>query len=63
MDTSAMLTVAFAAVGALAWLFRLEGRINGHDQMIKAVREDLRYVRDRIDRALNGRIRREDDEL
>jgi hypothetical protein len=49
-------------VAALAWLFRLEGRINGHDQMIAAIREDLHYVRSRIDRALNGRLGGEDDE-
>lgn len=62
MDTSVAVSLTFGAVAALAWLFRLEGRINGHDQMIAAIREDLHYVRSRIDRALNGRLGGEDDE-
>jgi hypothetical protein len=61
MDMSTAITIISGAVVALAWLFRLEGRINGHDQMIAAIREDLHYVRSRIDRALNGHFREDDD--
>jgi hypothetical protein len=64
MDASVVMSVVFGVVAALAWLFRLEGRINGHElrfsaqeKAIEEIREDLRYVRDRIDRAINGRFR------
>ena len=76
MDALGQIVGAIGVVGivsGLAWLFRLEGRINGHDgehkehrrrhDAIEAehrrdndqMREDLSYIRSRIDAALNGR--------
>lgn len=43
------------ALGGLVWLLRLEGRINTHQSQITDVREDVKYIRERIDSALNGR--------
>ena len=46
--------------GALAWLFKLQSRVDVHDAEIAAIREtasatrdDVKYVRDRIDQALD----------
>ncbi len=64
MDLSLMqiATMAVPTVGALAWLFRMEGRLNTHEAVHAALREsqertetDVRYIRDRIDKAINGR--------
>lgn len=55
--------VGAAVVGAVVWLVRLEGRVNSHDREladhkkhtsedISQLREDVKYIRDRIDRAL-----------
>ena len=48
-----------AGVGALAWLFRLQSRVDVHDSEIAAMKEtaaetrdDVAYIRERIDRAL-----------
>jgi hypothetical protein len=55
------LAVVIPTVAGLAWLFRLEGRINGHDTQHKQhqerhdqMREDLAYIRQRIDHVLSG---------
>ena len=49
-------------IAVAVWLVRIEGRVNGHDKEHKQhsdrqeeMREDLQYIRERIDRALNGR--------
>ena len=46
-------------LGALIWLVRLEGRINGHDASLEDLKDTIRdmrgevhYVRQRIDEAL-----------
>jgi hypothetical protein len=53
-DPGTIVTIAGLAVAGVIWLVRLEGRVNGHDIEHKTTREDIRYIRDRIDRALNG---------
>lgn len=57
-----LLTLCGMSVTGLVWAVRLEGRVNGHDQQIEAhdqqfddVKDDVKYIRDRIDRALEGR--------
>lgn len=47
--------MAGLSVAIVVWLVRLEGRVNGHDAEHKQTREDIRYIRDRIDRALEDR--------
>jgi hypothetical protein len=59
----------FAGAGALvtvtAWLYRVQSRVDVHDEQhrqhdeaIDDVRQDVRYIRDRIDRALSDRYDR-----
>jgi hypothetical protein len=54
-DVGGVVGAISACVAAVVWLVRLEGRINGHDDQIRAAREDLTYIRNRIDRAINGK--------
>lgn len=58
---AALFGIATPAIGGLIWLVRLEGSVRGHEQRFEVVdrrhdelREDVKYIRDRIDRALNG---------
>lgn len=62
MGAGEVMTGVGAVVAVVVWLVRIEGRVNGHDRehMEHAkrhdeMREDLSYIRDRIDRALNGK--------
>lgn len=48
------LAVGLPAIGVIVWLIRLEGRVNTQDVINNQVRSDLTYIRERIDRALNG---------
>lgn len=61
------LGVGGAIIGICAWLFRLEGRVNTHDTKHDQhalcrleMREDLRYIRERIDFALDNKSRNVD---
>jgi hypothetical protein len=54
-----ILPLVLALLGGVVWMVRLEGRVNGHDRELfshekrfDAIKDDIRYVRDRIDRAL-----------
>lgn len=62
IESSVALSMALSFVGAVVWLIRLEGRVNtgealhnnlkeSHDEL----KDDVRYIRNRIDSALNGR--------
>jgi hypothetical protein len=62
MEPGVLLAGGSVVVGAIVWLVRLEGRIAGHDHehlqhqaRHDEMRADLAYIRDRIDRALNGK--------
>jgi hypothetical protein len=46
--------VGTLAVGALVWLIRLEGRVNLNERLTTDLSEDVKYIRDRIDLAING---------
>ncbi len=52
MDT--WIAVGSLAVGALVWLIRLEGRVNLNERLTTDLSEDVKYIRERIDVALNG---------
>jgi hypothetical protein len=54
IDPAVVLTVGPLAAGALVWLIRLEGRINTNESMTEKLAEDITYIRQRIDAALNG---------
>lgn len=51
------IAVAVPAVLVVVWLVRLEGRINTGDSITAGLREDVTYIRQRIDQALNGHDR------
>ena len=47
-------TVGVPLVLCGVWLIRLEGRINVQQALHNELREDLKYIRGRIDKAING---------
>jgi hypothetical protein len=53
MDAS-LLTLGLTAIGSVIWAVRQEGRINKHALELRLMREDLKYIRARIDRAIGG---------
>lgn len=50
----AALVVGVPAISVVVWLLRLEGRVNTQDALQSQMRADVTYIRERIDRALNG---------
>lgn len=62
MDATLAIQIAAPLIAVGIWLLRLEGRVNGHDRdhtehlrRHNELRDDVTYIRDRIDRALNGK--------
>ena len=55
MDAQVAVAVGTPAVLFVVWLIRLEGRVNTQQVQHAELREDVRYIRSRIDHALNGR--------
>lgn len=55
IDPLVAIAIGVPAIGALAWLFRLEGRIGNNESETRNLKEDVTYIRNRIDLALNGR--------
>ena len=49
-----LVAIAVPCLGVVVWLLRLEGQVMTQKEIVKGIRDDLKYVRDRIDRALNG---------
>lgn len=54
MTPESIFAAAVPVVGVVVWLIRLEGRVNTQSELHKALKEDVSYIRERIDRALNG---------
>ena len=50
-----LVTGIMAVIGGIVWLVRLEGRVNTAEKLHADLKEDVTYIRSRIDRALNGR--------
>ena len=46
---------AVVLVPLVVWLLRLEGRVNTQDMRVSRIEDDVRYIRERIDRALESR--------
>lgn len=57
IDVPTAVSIAVPTIGAVIWLVRLEGRINTGDSITAGLREDVTYIRNRIDQALNGHDR------
>lgn len=54
MDLTDLVTLGVPALAVVVWLIRLEGRINVQGVLHTEMKEDIAYIRQRIDRALNG---------
>lgn len=48
-------TVATPIVAVIYWVSKLEGRVEAQDRRHADMKDDLDYIRDRIDRALGGK--------
>lgn len=59
MSESGVLWVVGGAVAIIVWAVRIEGRVNAqetnHRDFRDTVLDDLRYIRERIDKVINGR--------
>lgn len=55
LDVQTVIAAAVPIILGLAWLLRLEGRVNTGEKLHNALRDDVSYIRERIDMALNGR--------
>lgn len=51
INAETMIALGVPAIGVVVWLVRLEGRINTNEALQKNVLEEVRYIRDRIDKA------------
>lgn len=47
--------LAIGAILAIVWLVRLEGRVNTADTRFKDLKDDVTYIRDRIDEFISQR--------
>jgi sensor domain CHASE-containing protein len=54
MAPDLVLTAGVAVIGVVVWLIRLEGRVNTQMALHERLTEDVTYIRERIDAALNG---------
>jgi hypothetical protein len=55
-DPQLVVTAGGLAVAVIVWLVRLEGRVNTTESVTKSLRDDVTYIRNRIDQALNGHL-------
>jgi hypothetical protein len=53
-ELSMTLMLLVPGAGAVAWLVTLHSRVRAHSEQLLEVKTDLRYIRERIDRALNS---------
>lgn len=54
MDAQVSIALATLAIGGIVWLVRLEGKINANIERVDDLRDDVTYIRNRIDDALKG---------
>lgn len=66
LSNGEVFTLVLTAVGVIIWLVRLEGRVNLNERLlserIEKVKEDVGYIRERIDEIAPPRRRRSEDE-
>lgn len=53
-DTGQAFAIGLPILAGIVWLIRLEGRVNTQDALHKQLKEDVTYIRSRIDKAING---------
>jgi hypothetical protein len=54
-DFNTAAAIVVPTIGFIVWLVRLEGRVNTGEALHRSLKEDVTYIRERIDKALNGR--------
>ena len=55
IDAGAVLAAGAMVIGVVVWLVRLEGKIQTQAELHQQLRDDVSYIRERIDAALNGK--------
>ena len=53
LDPNFYLAALMAIVGGIGWALRLEGRVNTADRRFDDLRDDVQYIRQRIDQAID----------
>ena len=53
-EWSIAVMVLVPGAAGVAWLVTLHARVRAHSEQLLEVKADLRYIRERIDRALNN---------
>ena len=54
INSETLFAAVVGVVGVVVWLVRLEGKIQTQAELHRRLAEDVSYIRDRIDVALNG---------
>lgn len=49
VDGQLVAGLAISAIGVVVWLIRLEGRIDKNEALQKDMKDDLTYIRNRVD--------------
>ena len=52
LDPNFYLAAIIAVVSGIGWAIRLEGRVNTTDRRFDDLKEDVQYIRSRIDEAM-----------
>jgi len=55
LETGVIVTLLLAGAGGIAWAVRVESKVLATDKRVDEVRDDIAYIRQRIDQALNGK--------
>lgn len=58
LDPTTAAAIVVPTVTALVWLIRLEGRVNTGEVVTRRLQEDVTYIRERIDEAIERRTHR-----
>lgn len=58
LDPTTAVAIVVPTVTALVWLIRLEGRVNTGEVVTRRLQEDVTYIRERIDEAIERRAHR-----
>ena len=53
LDPNFYLAAFITIVGGIGWALRLEGRVNTADRRFDDLRDDVQYIRQRIDQAID----------
>ena len=54
-ELSMTLMLLVPGAGAVAWLVTLHSRVRAHSEQLLEMKTDIRYIRERIDRAVTAK--------